>query len=222
MKTVIRWLPANAKRVLSVLFFFTLAGMVHACSDATGPGTAQIKIQLTDAAADALSSAVVSISRVYLQPCAEEEEEGDGGGEACEAADLLSASSVQEPVELDLLHLQNGVTADLTAFESVTATTYHQLRLVVDEATVTLTEEYEFEDGGQVLLLKVPSGYTSGIKVQLDEPIDLQNGDLATILVDFDLEENFVLQGLNQDTGVLKGVIFTPTLKEKGRSQQPG
>lgn len=217
VNTFIRWFPINAKRVLSLLLLGMLGGVFYACSDATGPGTANIKIQLTDAPADAIASAEVSISGAFLLECPEV----DAESEACEAE--------WRPVELeggatltfDLMDLQNGVIADLTGFETVEATVYHQLRLVVENATVILKEGYTLEDTGEdEVPLKVPSGYTSGIKVQLDGPIDLHTADFTTILVDFDVEQNFVLQGLNPETKVLKGVIFTPTLKEKERSQQ--
>jgi hypothetical protein len=115
------------------------------------------------------------------------------------------------------------VTADLTGFETVDAIVYHQLRLVVDRATVTLNKGHTLD--GQTPLaeieLKVPSGYSSGMKVNLNAPIEVREGESTEILVDFDVEQNFVVQGSELDMDI-KGVIFTPILKEKERSQQPG
>ncbi|MFC1575012.1 DUF4382 domain-containing protein, partial [Gemmatimonadota bacterium] len=117
--------------------------------------------------------------------------------------------------------LRDGIVADLTDEMEVPAGSYAQLRLVVDSALVTLTEAYEFTDGTREAVLRVPSGSTSGIKVQLDENIEAGEGELTIIVVDFDVEDNFVLQGLGQGT-VVNGVIFTPSLREKGRSHQGG
>jgi len=179
----------------------------------------EVKVQLTDAPADAIASAVVWISRVYLQACEEGEE---GETEECTAVDLFN--DPEAPKEYDLLTLQDGVTADLTGFIPVEATVYRQLRLVVDSAKVTLAEGFTFEEPGDpenVATLKVPSGASTGIKVHLDQAIDAETEATTVILVDFAVADNFVLQGAGQDT-VIKGVTFTPTLNEKGRSNQPG
>jgi hypothetical protein len=179
----------------------------------------EVKVQLTDAPADALASAVVWVSRVYLQACAEGE---DGESEDCGAVDLFNQP--EAPREFDLLTLQDGVTADVTAFVPVEATVYRQLRLVVDSAKLTLADGFTFEEPGDpenVADLKVPSGASSGIKVHLDEAIDAETEATTLILVDFDVADNFLLQGAGQGT-VIKGVTFTPTLKEKGRTNQPG
>jgi len=110
----------------------------------------------------------------------------------------------------------------LTGFVPVEATVYHQLRFVVDSARVTLAEGYTFANPGDpanVAVLKVPSGDSSGIKVHLDQAIDAESEATTVVLVDFDVADNFVLQGAGQDT-VITGVVFTPTLREKGRSHQ--
>ena len=43
--------------------------------------------------------------------------------------------------------------------------------------------------------------------------------DTELVLVDFDVDANFVLQGPEQGM-IFKGMTFTPTLNEKGRSHQ--
>jgi len=66
--------------------------------------------------------------------------------------------------------------------------------------------------------LKVPSGMQSGIKVLLGEPVTADAGELTIVTVDFDVDDNFVLQG---PADAPHGVIFTPVLKEKGRTETP-
>jgi hypothetical protein len=159
---------------------------------------------LTDEPADLIASAMVTISRVYLVPM-------DTTGAF---VDLLPDG--EEPRLYDLLTLQDGIEA-LLATTPVPADSFAQLRLVVDEATVSLAEGYEFRDGTTSRTLHVPSGQTSGIKVKLDEPIVIEEGRILIVVVDFDVNDNFVIQG-NPDTPAgIHGILFKPVLKEKGR-----
>ncbi len=81
---------------------------------------------------------------------------------------------------------------------------------------MTLIEGVTFEDGTDNATLFVPSGSQSGIKVKLDDLIVVAEGESVSILVDFDVDDNFVIQGDNGPGGV-RGILFTPSLKEKGR-----
>jgi hypothetical protein len=204
-----RWLPMLA-----------LLGLIvpMACDDAVGPmdGPAQLRILLTDAPADYLASADVCISRVYLVP-GEDREDGEGDGNGPNWVDLFNDSA--EPLCYNLLELRDGITADLTDAVEVDPGEYGQLRLVVSSAEVTLADPYEFNDGDVTRPLFIPSGMQTGIKVLLNESIEAEDGTLTTLIVDFDVNENFVLQG-NPDTPAgIHGILFTPVLKEKGRSQ---
>jgi hypothetical protein len=229
MSGVVRWIPKTLLRILGPLLLLAFLPSIEGCGDSTGPETTQVKVLLTDAAAEYIESAVVTISRVYLQGCAEGDE-----GEECEAANLFEANPEDGKEgfqSFDLVLLQNDVTASVTPLETVPAEVYRQLRLVVEEAVVTLKSPYEFEDPlvvdpkadppqpKHVALLKVPSGMQSGIKVNLSGPINGEAEDVTVILVDFDMEDNFVLQGPDENN-MFRRILFTPTLKEKGRSHQ--
>ncbi|HEX5042133.1 MAG TPA: DUF4382 domain-containing protein [Candidatus Polarisedimenticolaceae bacterium] len=179
------------------------AGMVG-CNDSDevlSGGNSQVRVMLTDAPADQIASAKVTISRVYLV-------RDDGA-----PVDLRPASDT--PLTFELLDLRNGLTA-LLADHAVPAAHYNQLRLVVDSAEVTLVDGLTFSDGTSTKTLTVPSGMQTGIKVQLAEPITADEGELTIVTVDFDVADNFVLQG---PADAPNGVIFTPVLKEKGRTE---
>jgi hypothetical protein len=178
------------------------------CDDATMPeDNSRIRVLLTDAPSDFISKAEVWVSRVYLTPG---EDDGD-------PLDLFAASA--ESRMYDLMQLRNGVTADLTGAALVEPGTYHQLRLVVDSAFVTLAEGYTFSDGTNTRSLQVPSGAQSGIKVQLSDAIDAEAGDNTTLVVDFDVDQNFVLLGNPGTPSGFNGILFTPVLHEKSRSR---
>jgi len=190
------------------------------CDDSTAPqDRGQVQILLTDAPSDYIGAAEVSISRVYLVGGQDESEENaESEEEPAGFVDLFN--DPENPLSFNLLDLQNGITEALTDVVEVEAGSYGQLRLVVDEALVTLAEGYQFEDGGVEMPLMVPSGMQSGIKVHLAAPVEVSEGALTVLTVDFDVEDNFVIQG-NPDTPAgIKGILFTPVLKEKGRTEE--
>jgi len=120
-------------------------------------------------------------------------------------ADSVLLSDAAQP--FNLLELQNGVTAPLADLE-VAAGTYTQLRLVVgDSASIELKSGDEYR-------LKIPSGSQSGIKIQLGN-LTLEDGDLAQITIDFDVEDSFVVQGNPETPAGIKGFIFKPVVKTK-------
>jgi hypothetical protein len=197
--------PLAPRFIVALVAMIGALGVV-AC-DATGPeGDARVQIQLTDAPADHIESARVWISRVYLQGG-----DDDGEGEDGPPGRVDLFNDPENPREYDLLDLQNGIVADLTDPVDVESGTYAQLRLVVDSAHIALVAGLTFANGDAETTLFVPSGSQSGIKVQLMEPIEATADDLTIVLVDFDVDQNFVFQGpMDAPTGVL----FTPTLKQ--------
>lgn len=209
---------------LSLAATLLVAAGVAACeSGATAPQTAQVRVLLTDAPADMLDSAHVWISRVYLQ--------GGGGTQPdTAAADSTAADSTAsgrvdlfnnpvKPLEYDLLTLRDSVTADVTGLVTVDAGSYQGLRFVVDSARVVLKDGYTFEDGTTSAVLKIPSGSTSGIKVKLKDIVMANDGETTTVTVDFNVDDNFVIQ-MNQQTGQVRKILFKPVLKEKTRQTQ--
>jgi hypothetical protein len=61
----------------------------------------------------------------------------------------------------------------------------------------------------------------SGIKVRLDDPIVTEDGTLTIVVVDFDVDENFVLQGNPGTPAGIHDVSFTPSVHEKRRDELP-
>jgi hypothetical protein len=97
---------------------------------------------------------------------------------------------------------------------------YHQLRLVVDSARVTLVDGYLFNDLSVSRKLMVPSGAQSGIKVDLSGAIEVEVGELTVLVVDFDVDESFVIQGNPETPAGIMGILMTPTLREKSRQEE--
>jgi hypothetical protein len=186
------------------------------CSDGVGPETGTIRVLLTDAPSDVFSTAEVWVSHIYLQSGSTTD---SGAGETAGRVDLFF--DPENPQTHDLLLLQDGTTADLTGEVIVRGDTYHSLRMVVDSAFVTLKEGYTLANGDRHWCLKVPSGSPSGIKVQLsDGVLDLAGGEATTITVDFPVDDNFVVQ-VDEETGQIRQILFTPVLKELSRREAP-
>ena len=200
----------TARRILPILGLSLLA--MTACDSSTEPaGDATIRVQLTDAPSDMLDSARVWISKVYLQGGAEGDDEPG-------RVYLFEAQDGDEARSFDLLRLRDGVVADL-AEATVEPRAYAQLRLVVDSSRIWLAEGFEMEDGATTASLRIPSGSSSGIKVQLERPLDAESEATELIVVDFDVDEAFTFQNVGP-TGVVRQVRFSPVLREWGRGTE--
>jgi hypothetical protein len=179
----LRFLPPALAAVLA------LAGCGDQATTETG-STAQVRVSATNTAltptapgdtpgaADAasmFSSVVITVSRVYLVSDQKEEVQ----------VPLLDGNSMT----LDLMNLDGELPVAL-ADATVPAGRYSQLRIVVDNATVTLAEGLTFEGGESVQELTVPSGSQTGIKVNLLGSVEADAGSWSSLLVDFDVSRN--------------------------------
>lgn len=178
-----------------------------ACGDSLGVSqTATIRVLLTDAPADYIGEAFVDIGAVELLP-------SDGGDRI-----VLSEDGTDGPVNLlDLQGLATEVLADL----EIPVGTYHQLRLFVESASVTLADGYLFSDGSGASVLSVPSGAQTGIKLKLRsgdpedgdaEGVEIRAGE-TILVVDFDVSQSFRIQGNPSTPAGIKSVSFRPTLR---------
>lgn len=185
------------------------AGLATGCDDGSGPSfdgqMGTLQVALTDAPSDYIASAEVAISEVYAISAVDETR-----------FDLLDPEDA--PRIFDLLELRDGLEAFL-AERPVPEDVYAQLRLVVEEATVTLVEGQTFEDGATTRDLFVPSGAQSGIKVKLEEPLEAEEDEVTLVVVDFDVDESFVIQGNPETPAGIKDILFRPVLKEKRRER---
>ena len=197
-----------------VLSLVALLPLVTGCDVLSSEGDARIQVQLTDAPSDYVESAVVWISRVYLPGPGSDPAEAQGNP----GIDLFN--DPENPFSVDLLLLQDGLVATLTEPVSVEEGTYNNLRIIVDSAFVTLKDGVTLEDGTSTQVLFVPSGSQTGIKVQLTESITAEAGVTTVVLVDFDVNQNFVLQGNPEPPDGIQGMLFTPTLNELRRAEE--
>lgn len=176
------------KKYQLFLLLFAITLGFTACSEddsSEGPGTTQIAVKLTDAPGD-FDQVIVEVEDVMIKTSVEgDDEEG-----------WTSLEDVRTG-PYDLLELTGGKTA-LLADAEIPAGYLGQIRLVLGD------NNYLVEQGSeQELLLKVPSGQQSGLKLQVNK--ELEADRLYTFILDFDVEESIVTTGAG--TYNLKPVI---------------
>jgi hypothetical protein len=160
--------------------------------------TGTINLQITDAPfpVDLISEATVTITEVKIRSAAsqpsdepaesaESELAEDGqdadGDEDPEAEESPWVTIFEGSKTFNLLDLRNGRT-DLLADATVPAGTYTQMRLVVTEGSITLTD-------GRIFVMKVPSGAQSGIKLHFT--FTVEEGETQPLLLDVNLARAF-------------------------------
>lgn len=184
------------------LLALALSLPLAACDSDSGVGadTGRVTVLLTDAPDD-VETAVVTISKVYLQ--------GDGG------ETVLS----DREVTTDLLTLANDV-ATLVEDVVIPAGTYSQLRLVITggyievenedgSTSVYATAGYEHVPEGVAVdgELHCPSCGQSGLKVNLPGGGVRIQGEEKVLLLDFDVAQSFGRQAGNSGRWVMNPVI---------------
>ncbi len=164
---------------------------VAACSDSSGTGTGLLTVRLTDAPFpfSEVARVDVFVVRVDAKTASTTEEE------AADEANHDGWTTVATPNALiNLLDLGSGKTMNLGATTLATGN-YQSFRLILDtdKSSITLKD-------GTTPPISFPSAGHTGIKVNLDAPIQLtENGSVMTL--DFDIGRSFVMRGNNAANG---------------------
>lgn len=204
-------------------------------------GSGSVRLLVTDKPYpyDFIASAVVTVTRVSLRVAdAEEGDDNENDNEAADASgddDSLELAAqdggdengsdnesenenendneshdggfvtvFEGERELNLLDLRNG-RVDLLADADVPAGHYDQMRLVVTRGVLTLTD-------GRVFDLRVPSGSSSGIKLNFE--FEVADGEEKVLLLDVDLSRAFsaIPSGHIDDVSTIREFRFQPAL----------
>jgi hypothetical protein len=169
-----------------------------ACSDSSGTGTGTLTVRLTDAPFpfSQVASVEVFVIRVDAKQASTTDEE------AADENNKEGWTTVATPNALiNLLDLGDGKTMNLGATTLPTGN-YQSFRLILDtdQSSITLKD-------GSTPPISFPSAAHSGIKVNLDEPIQLtEDGSVMTL--DFDIGRSFVMRGNSPE----KGFNFKPVI----------
>jgi hypothetical protein len=175
-------------------------GFLTACGGSGGSG--RLNIQITDAPFpfDMVKAADVTIDMIEVHV----------SNSPSESSGWMTLSETSQ--NFNLLDLQGGVTATLLN-ASLPAGTYGQIRLHVDSASVTLTDDRVFD-------LNIPSGDQSGIKINVLPQIVVEGGLTTDLLLDFDVARSFVPipAGNPNSASEIQGFNFKPVIRAVNQS----
>jgi hypothetical protein len=171
--------------------FVISAFALAACSDSSGTGTGLLTVRLTDAPFPFSEVARVDVFVVRVDA----KTASTTAEEAADEANHDGWTTVATPNALiNLLDLGSGKTMNLGATTLATGN-YQSFRLILDtdQSSITLKD-------GTTPPISFPSAGHSGIKVNLDAPIQLtEDGSVMTL--DFDIGRSFVMRGNNAANG---------------------
>src|SRR5215207_5865315 len=169
------------RKILSTLVL-AAAGLA-ACSDNSGTG--KLTVQMTDAPFPfaEVSSVDVFVVRVDARTASATDAQAEA------ATDMSAWTTIATPNKsINLLSLQGGVTTNLGTAELSTGT-YQGFRLVIDpnQSSITLKN-------GTKPSVQWPSAAQTGIKINLDQPVEVTE-DSSVMILDFDVGRSFVMKG---------------------------
>ncbi len=202
-------------RNLSSLAILGAVALGAACSSSsTGTGTGALKVQLTDApfSSDSVSRVDIFVVRIDAKTSVSDSADAAKGA-TDDSASATGWTTIATPkAKIELLALRNGVFTELGK-KSLAAGTYQSFRLVIDASQSSVTLK-----NGTVLTssstpsVTFPSASRSGLKINLTTPLIVTAGDTTTTLIDFDVNQSFVMRGatINQN-----GLLFKPVITAK-------
>lgn len=132
-----------------------------------------------------------------------------------------------EPRDINLLALQNGLTEPLLEDETLPAGEYEQIRLLVDVDQVQGSSNIVLEDGTH--FLEIPSGSQTGLKLVSGFTVPVN--DSVAFTIDFDLRKSIVVTGQpdpryklkpalrlldNSQVGSISGTVSSTTVANIG------
>lgn len=206
------------QRVISILtttiVTASMLGVACSSSDNVSPssGSGTMVVRLTDAPflTDSLQSVDIFVVRVDARTSAVDSANADHGLSSDSAATGGWKTIASPNASFNLLALQNGVSTTIGQTE-LPAGIYNGFRFIIDPSRSSVTLK-----GGRVLSgnstpgIKFPSGDRSGIKIVLSEPVTVVANTTTTLLIDFNVNDSFVMRGNSIDKN---GLLFKPVIK---------
>ncbi len=169
---------------------------------------ASVRVSLTDDPSPDLAAAQVKISRVYLS------------GPDVDAPVVNLLDETEAPLQVDLLGLRKNVET-MIAESEVTPGIYDELHVVVDDAEVELMAGKSFLDGTARRVVSPAQGSSEDIVVALSEPLAVEDGVMTLVVLDFAVDESFVVASYPDEPNLVGEIRFEPVLVEKRRHDIP-
>lgn len=175
-------------------------------------GQGLVHLQLTDAPFpfDSVKSVDIFVVRIdaKLADADSAECEKHLGDAAKDSSDWVTLAEPNRSI--DLVALRGGKVSDIGQ-KALPVGTYRTLRLIIDPTKSSVSLK-----NGVVLTrtslpaVYFPSAARSGIKVKLSKPVEVTEGNAATLTIDFSLDESFEIVGKSIQRF---GLLFKPVIR---------
>jgi hypothetical protein len=201
----------NRLSILSASALAVLA-LSSACTDSTSPNATSgtMAVKLTDAPflGDSVKSVDIFVVRVDGRLAAADSAAADSSVDNASAGGWQALATPN--ASYNLLAFQNGVSTTLGS-TSLAAGTYNGFRFIIDPTRSSVTlKNGTVLTGSSSPNVSFPSASRSGIKIVLAQPVTVAGGGTTTLLVDFDVNNSFVMRG---NTIAQNGLLFKPVIR---------
>lgn len=194
-------------------FFVALLVIVAASceNDTTNGPVGTLSLKLTDAPMHytQFMSASVTIDKIEI-------------GNSNDANSFMTLTNT--PMKYNLLELVNGITSTMANVE-IPVGDYDLLRLYISSTEMVMTNGETFsynmgQDGysgsGMMQNGMMLNNQNRSIDIQLDHLLTISNGSMSEFLLDMDVDQSFMLEGVNYDNNMMMhmtGFTFMPTMR---------
>jgi hypothetical protein len=204
----------SMRSTLTYVLASVALGIAVACSssDSTSPtsGNGSLVVKLTDAPflTDSLKSVDIFVVRVEGRTSSADDADAESNLDNAASGGWTVLASPN--ASFNLLELQNGVTTTLGE-KALPEGSYSGFRFIIDPSKSGVTlKNGKTLTGSTSPSVTFPSGSKSGIKVNLDKPVQITGGSTTTLIMDFDVNSSFVQRGNSIEKN---GLLFKPVIK---------
>ncbi|MFZ3274911.1 MAG: DUF4382 domain-containing protein [Lutibacter sp.] len=198
----------NIKYFFVALLLIAAAGCEN--DNTTTPPFGTLSLKLTDAPMhyDQFMSASVIIDKIEI-------------GNSAHADSFMTLTNT--PMKYNLLELVNGMTSTMANVE-IPAGDYNLLRLYISSTEMVMTNgetfSYNMDQDGYSGSSMMQNGMmlnnqNRSIDIQLDHLLTISNGSMSEFLLDIDVDQSFMLEGVNYNNMMMgmTGFTFMPTMR---------
>lgn len=193
-------MKCSKNSVFNTLTVASLVLFLFGCDSGSSSSTGSLSLNVTDAPVDSADKVVVEFSGVEIKPA-------NGGSITFDFTERCASDPAL--CQIDLLSLNNGLSAQLLDAETVISGQYNWLRLMVN-AEPNVKDSYIVINGMEYEL-RIPSGAQSGLK--LNRGFVVPAGGEANFTIDFDLRKS-----VHNPVG-MSDYMLRPTLRMMDNAQ---
>ena len=197
----------------NIKYFFVALLLIAAAScanDNTTTPAGTLSLKLTDAPMhyDQFMSASITIDKIEI-------------GNSAHADSFMTLTNT--PMKYNLLELVNGMTSTMATME-IPAGDYDLMRLYISSTEMVMTngdtfsynmDQEGYSGSGMMQNGMMLNNQNRSIDIQLDHFMTISNGGMSEFLLDMDVDQSFMLEGVNYSNMMMSmtGFTFMPTMR---------